>query len=1260
MNIFKLGLWGCLLLFSMNLLGQEKLSFNRKIEWDTPVQISEGENDNLLFNFTGMDGYDDESNLPIYFESIPLPSNVDIHSIKVYLSDLTYIWPLPEEHAAYKNSPISNSVIISNNISHSGNQFYADVNIIPLKKEDAAASFQKLVSFNINIEYQLSNETTLKTASTTNQYATNSVLSSGNWKKIRVDKTGIYKITYNQLQQWGISNPQHVGIYGNGGKLLPQKNNEYREDDLVENAIWHYNNAVYFFAEGPIVWEYDYTRKMYRHTKHPFSSYSYYFICEKQSSSKTIEDSELQTNSYDNIITNFTDYDYHEENKLNLFRSGNKWFGEKFEYYEDPTQYFSFSFSNVDTNNNAQIYVALASKSGKNASFKILYNDSEIGSRTISSVNMSDHLSYFAREGVISTSFSPTSDDLSIALKYEAQTTNSVGYLDYITINAVRSLKFEENELLFRYANPNQTVEYLKFSMEDASGSLIVWDVTNPLKATNITTELSNNKLNFNYITKEAKEFVAFDPEGSFPTPALVGDVANQNLHGLENVNYLIVCHPDFKEEAERLGKIHHNYNGLTYTVVTTDQIYNEFSSGKPDVTAIRSFAKMFYDRADGDDNLKPQNLLLFGDGSYDNRPGSDLGKIITYESDNSIHQTNSYVSDDYFGLLDDDEGSSITSEKIDIGIGRFPVNTVTEAKNAVDKTYRYIYNQTLDSWKSKVTFVGDDGDSNIHMDDANKLAEKVNSFYPQFNLTKIYFDAYEKIQSSTNAKFPDVEEKINETIHEGTLIFNYTGHGGPSALAHERVITIESIEHWQNYNKLPIFVTATCEFSRFDDHEVNSAGELIFTHELGGGIALFTTTRIVYSSLNYKVNNSFYDNVFELDQNGEPLTLGEIMKRTKHNSGSSVNKLNFTLLGDPAIQPIYPNKNIKTLSLNNVSVENVIDELRALSLNSIKGEIVDVNGNIQPDFNGEVYISIYDKRSLLSTLNNTNQGIFQFEDYTTKVFSGKSEVLNGQFECEFIVPKDIRYNSGYGKVSYYASSNTNNEAFGSYNDITIGGFSDNTNQDTKGPEILLYANEEGTTEVGPTPVLFIDLYDESGINTTGNGIGHDITCVVDGNNSNPIILNSYYDPELNNYQRGSITYKLPQLESGQHTITIKAWDVFNNSSSANISLNIDDESSVVIKNSKIYPNPVTSGETAYFYFEHDEPNSTLNLTVNIYSKNGDLVSQMDESVVSLFNTIPPVEWNVDLKPGMYLYEIIINSETGRKGKVSGKIVVTP
>ncbi len=1261
MNIYKLGLWGYLFLFSVNIFSQEKVTYNRKIEWNEPTHFHNEDEEKLFLNFTGMDGFDENFNLPKYSESFTLPTNTDISSIKVTISNMKFVWPLPEEHANFKNAEIPQVVTLQNNISHSGNQYFSDITLIPLKKEEGAPSFQKLIAYDINIEYHIKSKQTLKTTTSINNYTNNSVLSSGNWKKISVANTGIHKITYDQLEEWGISNPENVGIYGNGGKLSPQKNSEYREDDLVENSIWHYNNAVYFFAQGPIVWEYDYTQKMFMHTKHPFSDYSYYFITEKQDVSKDIEESTLQKDSYDSEVNKFTDYDYHEENNINLISSGSKWFGEKFEHYGDTTQTFPFSFPNIISDDEAKVYIALASRSTTSARFIASYNETEIGSRSISTINSSDHLSYFAREGVINTDFTPTDDDVNITLIYNHNNaTTPIGYMDYITINATRNLQIEDDELLFRYVNPDQTEESIKFNIENASGSIVVWDVTNPLTPTEVAYSTVNNTLSFNYTTQEAKEFVAFNPSGTFPSPELVSSVENQNLHGLDNVDFIIVCHPDFIDEAERLGEIHNQYNGISYCVATTDQIYNEFSSGKPDVTAIRSFAKMFYDRAGDDDNLKPKNLLLFGDGSFDNRPDSEYGKIITFESNNSIHQTNSYVTDDYFGLLDDDEGSAITSEKIDIGIGRFPVNTVEEAENAVNKTYRYMYNQTLDSWKSQVTFIGDDGDSNIHMDDANKLAEKVNLLYPQFNINKVYFDAYEKVQTSTTAKYPDVEDEIDEAINEGTLIFNYTGHGGPEALAHERVITMESIESWTNYTQLPIFVTATCEVSRYDNHETSSAGELIFTHDLGGGIALFTTTRIVYSSLNFKVNNSFYDNIFELDDNGEPLTLGEIMKRTKHNSGSSVNKLNFTLLGDPAIQPIYPRNNVNTLSLNNISIENEIDTLKALSSNSIQGEITDAIGNIQSDFNGEVYVSIYDKRSLISTLDNTNQGVFQYEDYTTKVFSGKSEVTNGVFECDFIVPKDIRYNYDNGKITYYAFSDDNKEAFGAFDDVIVGGFSNETNEDNEGPEITLYVNEEGADNVGPTPVLYIDLSDESWINTTGNGIGHDITCVIDGDNSNPIILNSYYDPELNSYKKGSITYQLSELESGQHEITIKAWDVYNNSSSVSTTFNVDSEKAIVTDNSVVYPNPVNQGEITYFYFEHDEPNSILNLVINIYTQGGNLVSQLEESVVSLNNTIPPVEWNADVIPGMYLYKIIISSETGRKGKISGKIMVTP
>ncbi len=1259
MSIFRLWVWGCFFLLSFNIFSQETLTFHRAIEWNDPIRFMEGEDEKINLNFIGMDGLDEETNLPTYFESFILPDNIDINSINISIENKEFVWPLPEEYKEFNNYLFSEDITYNVNLTHSGNQYYIDLTLVPLIKESQATCFQKLISYNIIVDYQLEQIKSLKSTDDVNGYVDNSVLNTGTWKKIRVDDTGIYKITYAKLKEWGISNPANVGIYGNGGALLPRKNSDYREDDLVENAILHYGDAVYFYAQGPVVWEYNYSRKMYLHEKHPYSDYSYYFITEKQDASKSIENTDLQPVEYDTEINQFVDYNYHEENNLNLISSGNKWLGEKFEYYSNPSQDFSFSFPNIDLSREGNIYVALASRSTSSATFKVSCEGTDVGSRTISSITSGDNLGYFVREGIINTSITPVDDDIDITIDYN-NATSSIGYLDYISINAYRNLEFDEDELLFRYVNPNQLEENLKFNIQTTLNSLVLWDVTNPLIPLNVNTSLSGNDLSFNYTTSNAKEFVAFDTSGSFPAPELVGDVDNQNLHGLENVDFVIVCYPEFEDEAIRLGEIHKEYNGLTYCVATTDQVYNEFSSGKPDVTAIRSFVKMFYDRAGSDEDLKPKNLLLFGDGSFDNRPGSEYCKVITFQSDNSIHQTNSYVSDDYFGLLDDDEGSGITTEKIDIGIGRFPVNTLEEAENAVDKTYRYLYEQSMDSWKSQITFVGDDGDSNIHMEDANKLAEKVNLLYPKFDINKIYFDAYEKIQTSTNATYPDVVDKIEEIVNEGTLIFNYTGHGSPDVLSSERVVTTDKIKTWQNYNKLPIFVTATCEFSRYDDHETSSAGEQVFTHDLGGGIALYSTTRIVYSSLNYIVNNSFYDNIFELNEEGEPLTLGEIMKLTKHNSGSSVNKLNFSLLGDPAIQPLYPRYNVNTLTLNNVSVENEIDSLKALSHNVIQGEISDALGNVQTDFNGEIYISIFDKRTLMSTLDNTDQGVFQYEDYTTKVFSGKSEVVNGEFECEFIVPKDIRYNLDNGKISYYAFSDDNKEAFGAFDDVLVGGFSEEIEEDNEGPEIEVLVNNEDVKSVGPTPVLYIDLYDESGINTTGNGIGHDITCVLDEDNSNPIILNSYFDPELNSYKKGSITYQLDQLESGEHKVTIKAWDIYNNSSSVSASFKVDEEKAIVIDQSTVYPNPVTKGNVTYFYFEHDEPNSILNLTINIYTQNGQLISQQEESVVSLNNTISPIEWTADVNAGLYIYEIIINSETGRNGKVTGKIIVTP
>ncbi len=1266
MKKVKTGLWGLILLLTTNIWGQGKQVIHEKITWNEPVSYMAGNKEITFFDFDHMGDIDPETNLSKYTRSVSLPDGIDYSSVQVEITNKQYIWPTPKEHLAFKNIILNSELSLEVNISQSGHQYFADISFIPAKRDPNTSTFQKLSAYDMEISYDTLQQTTLKSTSSYAQtFAENSVLSDGSWSKIQISESGIYKISYTTLKNWGISNPENVGIYGNGGGLLPQANDEERDDDLVENAVWHYNSSVYFYAEGPVTWEYNTSSDMFIHEKHPYSDYSYYFITEKDEESKSIEDSGLVSDTYTEETDYFNDYDYSEENSLNLLESGNKWLGDRFDYYGDREIDYSFTFDNIVLGSDIKTYIALTSRSSSTSTFIAEHNDTEFGSVNIASVSTDDDTGYYAREGVIDDTFEADSDDVSITLSYDEDNTSSIGYLDYISINVNRELIFIEDELQFRNNDLTESGSIVKYNLSSCPSDMVLWDVSNPLIPLNIDISVSNSTCTFNYDASTLKYFVAFDPSGSFPSPEFVENIENQNLHGMDNANYLIVCHPDFEEQAERLGEIHEAYNGLSYVVATTDQIYNEFSSGKPDVTAIRSFAKMFYDRAGDDDDLKPKNMLLFGDGSYDNRPDIDdnTNYVITYQSDNSIHQTNSYVSDDYFGFLDDSEGESMTSDKLDIGIGRFPVASVDEATNAVDKTDYYLNDQTSDSWKSQLTFVGDDGDSNIHMQHADNLAEKVDSNYPQFNIEKIYFDAYEKETSTVDESYPDVEDAIYDAIDNGTLIFNYTGHGGTTALAHEYVVTTSHIETWNNINKLPIFITATCEFSRFDENDDPTAGENIFLSEIGGGIALYSTTRIVYSSLNYIINNALYNYIFEQDEDGEPLTFGEIMKYTKHDSGSSVNKLNFTLLGDPALQPLYPRYDANTLTLNGTSITESIDTLTALSHNTLTGNILDVSEDIQTDYNGEIYVYVYDKKTAVTTLDNEGDGAFEYETYENLIFKGTSTVTDGEFSSEFTVPKDIKYNYDTGKISYYAySDDDDREAFGAFDDFIVGGMEDSYDDDTEGPEISLYLNDRTFTsgsETTSAPLLYADISDENGINTTGSGIGHDITCTIDGDSSDPVVLNDYFQAEANSYQNGTIEYQLDELESGEHTLTVKAWDTYNNSSEASISFIVSTDSPMSVNNSMVYPNPVESGETTYFYFEHDEPNTTLSLTISIYTLNGQLIDNESTSVVSLYNTISPIEWDITYDAGLYLYKIEITSETGRKGEVTGKILVT-
>ncbi|MBA7484773.1 hypothetical protein ES707_20304 [subsurface metagenome] len=706
-----------------------------------------------------------------------------------------------------------------------------------------------------------------------------------------------------------------------------------------------------------------------------------------------------------------------------------------------------------------------------------------------------------------------------------------------------------------------------------------------------------------------------------------------------------------------------HDHDGLDTVVLTPVQIYNEFSSGTPDVSAIRDFLKMLYDRA-GTENEMPMYVLLFGDGSYDNK-GTGVNNtnfIPTYQSENSISRTGSFVTDDFFGLLDDNEGGS--AGLVDIGIGRFPVSSVEEAINLLNKTLSYDMTGNMGDWRNAICFIGDDEDGNLHMRQADELARYVENKYPSFTIAKIYLDAYSQISTPSGARYPDVNKALNQRIGKGALIINYTGHGGANGLAHERILNIDDIVSWENADKLPLFMTATCEFSRFDEYESTSAGEMVLLNPRGGGIALLSTTRLVYAGPNHELNERFYEYVFEKNARDENYRLGDIIRLTKNAASGGINKRNFTLLGDPAVMLAYPGKQLRVTAINGIDISQSVDTLKALSRVTIAGQVEDDLGMWMQDFNGILYPTVFDKISSITTLSNDGDPEFLFSLRNRILYKGKATVSQGLFSFSFIVPKDIAYQYGFGKLSLYGAG-LQEDASGAFDRVVIGGSADSVINDTRGPDMRLYMNDEnfvfgGMTDANPELLVFVS--DSNGINTIGSGIGHDITAILDQNSNQAIVLNDFYEADTDSYQSGKIRYPLKSLDAGSHSLTIKVWDVYNNSSEEVLDFVVNTEDDLVLKHVLNYPNPFTTH--TQFFFEHNQPDQDLEVIIQVFTISGKLVKTIEQNVPSSGFRTAPIDWDgLDdfgsrIGRGVYIYRVKVRTALGEKAEKYEKLVI--
>lgn len=1244
--------------------------YEKNIQWKSNLKENIEGNKFELLHFHNSFYQNLSTGLPYYYEVIALSGSNNEAKIEIISANYE---PVPQEllSNAFGTDSIKPEINFHYYIGYERKKPSLNINFIPLRRNQNTGKIERLVQFVYRVTEKYNPLKSVKSR----VYADNSVLSSGKWVKIKVNKTGIYKITYSQIVDYGFQNPENIKLYGNGGKVLPIYNSVLRYDDLVQNPLFYdkgqdgvFNSGDYilFYAHSPVYWSYNTSRDMFLHSLHPFTDESFYFLTDEGGPPMETETLGAVTSAVNQTVTSFDDYGYHENESVNFLKSGKLWVGENYNIilsYDYP-----FYFNNITPNSEVKLLANLFARSSVSSTFTVNLNGQQLGNAQVNYTQLTSPTSFFANETTFVRTATTSSNSLSVSITYNKPVQGGEGWLNYIDINVRRNLAMSGGLLQFRDLNSVIAGGVSEFIISGTNSNTLVWDVTNPVRPLQVPVTFNGNSLSFVANTDTLREFIAFD-RTMFYTPTVAGEIANQDLHSIQQADLVIISHPNFLTEAQALAEHHRSFDNLTVVTLTPDVIYNEFSSGSPDATAYKDFMKMLYDRAGTDIEAMPKYLLLWGDGSYDNRHNfsSNTNFVLTYQSkeSQSLSPTNCFTTDDYFGMLHDSYGDHIG--KLDIAVGRIPVKSASESRSMLNKILNYVSYTTYGDWKNILTFIGDDEDGNEHMRQANDMSNIIDTLYPVYNIDKIFLDAFPQITTPNGARYPDVNTAISNRIKKGSFIMNYIGHGNEIGLAHESILGVSDVNSWTNFEKLFLFITATCEFSRWDDYARLSAGEMSIMNPNGGAIAMFTTTRLVYSNSNFQINKAFYNHIFKRNDDGEYLRMGDIYRLAKNQAGADndVNKRNFSLLGDPALTLSYPKYLVLTDSINGVTSDNNSDTIKALDKVTVKGRIAYYSGNTADNYNGTLYITIFDKSFNVTTLANDGGNTFTFSQQNNIIYKGKASVNNSFFEFTFVVPKDIRYNIGKWKISYYAKNNSLFDANGYDRNFYLGGTSSSSLADNKGPDIELYMNDENFVFGGITdenPYIYAILSDENGINTVGNGIGHDITSVVDDNTNKTMVMNDYYESDIDNYQRGAVRYPLTSLENGRHTLKLKAWDVCNNSSQSVTEFVVAKAEELTIGNVFNYPNPFTTSTD--FYFDHNHPYSDLEIMIQIFTVTGKIVKTLKSNLQASGFHSSPIHWDgLDdfgdkIGKGVYLYKLSVKSQEDSKVQKYEKLVI--
>lgn len=1146
-------------------------------------------------------------------------------------------------------------------------------------------SYKRVISF----DYSYQNKPNYKTLSQGNLSVSNSVLATGDWFKFRIDQTGVYKIDKGFLNRLGIPSnvdPRTIKIYSHGGKTLPLKNSENFYFDLPEIAIQvegendgQFNDSDYILFYGKSVYGWD---EQNLSNLNVYDESSYYYITYGGNYGKRISNVTQPAGNANVNYTTFNERLFHEQNKYTIGYLGRIWFGEVFNVQNQ--QNFTFELPGIVNAQPVNLTSVVAASSPNTSSFTFTVNNQNVG--TVSLVN--SNAVYLGYQNYINTPVSISGNTAVVGLDYNNNgVPSATGYLDYIALDYIKKLEGYGKQFGFRINDAQNQIGIGSYSFSNATNISNVWDVTDHQEVRNVATNTAAT-FSFKGYLGEVREYQTLVPSDYY-SPIMISNprVLNQNLKGTifadGDVDYLIVTSPDLRSAAERLAQFHKNHSNLNVKVVTTNAIYEEFSSGKKDISAIRNFVRYVYTNAPNP-NRRVKYLNMFGDTNNDYvNEESKFNKVPSFyylselwRTSENFHTQISFVTDDFFVLLDEEEGD-ITNQfytGLDIAVGRMTVTTLQQANQTVDKVVNYYTVENTGRWKNNYIALADDVDniSDISLQRSlNEMVEELIEYKPFFNVNKIYTDAYVQEITPGGPRYPKAKADFIQAINSGALMVNYLGHGGEYGLAQERLLEAYDIDALRNENRLPLFAIITCEYTRFDNPTSISGGERLFLKPNAGAIGLIATTRKIFITNANVFTKDLSEVLFSYNSNEYP-SIGEALRETKNRFNNSEKAVVFCI-GDPALKLGIPKPKVILTHINNEPISPTAPPLRALDLIKLKGEVTDENGNLLSNFTGDLAIQIFDKDIERRTLGNdgvmVGGSLYQmdFETLGETIFRGNASVENGKFEIEFVVPKDIRIPVGNGKASFYALKNgvVLDDYTGDNKILRVGGVNENAVQDNNPPTMQLYMNDESFISGGITnasPLLLVNLEDDNGMNTA-SGIGHDMVAVLDGNENEPFVLNDYYETEPNNFRKGKIKFPFNNLEKGVHTLTVKVFDVYNNMATSDIEFVVAGNESLEIDRVLNYPNPFVN--YTEFWFQHNRPAEPLQVQVQILTVTGKIVKTINQIITTDGFLSRDINWDGKddfgdrIGKGVYIYKLKVKSTlTGQQAEKIEKLVI--